>query len=56
MIRKEVLKELIKKYYPEGSDDQVVALLEELSMEIEVITHAKIRENVSFERIKRMRA
>lgn len=56
MIRKDVLKDIIKGYYPEGSEAQINALLEDLTREIEVATHAKIRENVSFERIKRMTA
>lgn len=54
MIQKDILKDLIKKYFPEGSEAQVGLILEELSGELEVIAHAKIRENVSFERIKRM--
>lgn len=56
MIQKDILKELIETYYPEGSEAQVANLLEELSREFEVIIHAKIRENVSFERIKRFTA
>ncbi|MPN46759.1 hypothetical protein SDC9_194357 [bioreactor metagenome] len=56
MIQKDVLKDIIKGYYPEGNEDQINALLEDLTREIEVATHAKIRENVSFERIKRMTA
>lgn len=56
MIKQEVLKDLIKKYYPEGSERQIIELLDDLSRELEVITHAKIRENVNFERVKRMTA
>lgn len=56
MIQKDVLKDLIKNYYPEGNDDQINAILEDITRDIEVITHAKIRERVSFERIKRTTA
>lgn len=56
MIQKQVLKDLIKGYFPEGNEEQVNLLLEDLVRDLEVITHAKIRENVSFERIKRMTA
>jgi len=54
MIEKDALKDLIKNYFPEGSENQINILLEDLSSELEVIAHAKIRESVSFERIKRM--
>lgn len=54
MIQKDDLKELIKNYFPEGSEKQISTLLEDLSSELEVIAHAKIRENVNFERIKRL--
>jgi len=56
MVQKDILKELIQNYYPEASEAQITNLLEELSRECEVIIHAKIRETVSFERIKRFTA
>lgn len=41
MIKRDVLKDLIKNYYPEGSNDQINAMVEEVSREAEVITHSK---------------
>lgn len=54
MINQHILIDLVKKYYPEGSDNQILTLGEELSRELEIMIHAKIRENVNFERIKKM--
>jgi hypothetical protein len=49
---REVVKHLLKMYFPEAADKQVDALLKELVQEIEVFTHAKIREAVNQQRMK----
>lgn len=54
MIQRDALKQLIKGYFPEGNDDQINAILNDLSSELEVLAHAKIRESVSLERINRI--
>lgn len=54
MIHKDILRDLIKNYFPEGNDQQITALCNELIRDLEVITHAKIRGIVSFERIGRL--
>jgi len=53
MLGHEELRQLVKKYFTEASDEQIEILLEELVREIEVMTHAKIRELVNCERIRK---
>ena len=52
-MNQEEVKQLVKKYFTEASDEQIEILLEELVRESEVMIHAKIRELVNCERIKK---
>ncbi|MEG6584621.1 hypothetical protein [Dendrosporobacter sp. 1207_IL3150] len=54
MFKQEMLRDLIKNYFAEASEDQLQYIENELTRELEVTTHAKIREMVSYERIKRL--
>jgi hypothetical protein len=54
VLNQEEAKQLVKKYFTEASDKQVEILPEELTREIEVTIHAKIRELVNCERIKNL--
>lgn len=54
MIKEDVLRNLIKSYYPEVEEKQVAFLIKELARELEVVAHCKIRESINFERIKKM--
>lgn len=48
MIEKEVLRELVKKYFSESTDKQINDLLEELMRDIEVMTCTKTRDGVGY--------
>jgi hypothetical protein len=52
--QQEDLRNLVKKYFTEANNEQIEILLAELVREIEVMTHAKIRELVNCERIKKL--
>ena len=54
MLNDEELKRLVKQYFTEGSNEQIEKVIEELSREIEIMAHAKIRELVNFERNKKI--
>lgn len=54
MLKQEETKQLVKKYFSEASDEQVERLLEELTRDIEITIHARIRELVNCERIKKL--
>jgi len=54
MLNQEKAKELVQKYFTEANDKQIGIVLEELTREIEVSIHAKIRELVNCERIKKL--
>lgn len=56
MFKQEKLRELIKAYFAEANEVQLKFIEEELTREMEVNIHAKIREMVSYERIKRLMA
>jgi len=58
MLNHEELRQLVKEYFTdtyftEATDEQIEMLLEELVREIEIMTHAKIRELVNCERLKK---
>jgi hypothetical protein len=53
MLNHEELKQLVIKYFSEASNEQIENIVEELSREIEIMTHAKIRELVNVERTKK---
>jgi len=53
MLNQGELKQLVEKYYNEASDEQIEKILEELSREIEIMVHAKTRELVNCERLKK---
>lgn len=52
MLNEESLKQLIKNYYPDGTSGQIDNLLADLLREMEVMTHAKIRELVNQEKMR----
>jgi hypothetical protein len=52
IINQELLINLIKEYFPEATETQVITLTEELLREIPVMIHAKTRELVKAERNK----
>ncbi|AIF54098.1 hypothetical protein [Pelosinus sp. UFO1] len=54
MLNYEELKQLAKKYFTEASEEQIEILLGDLTRELEIMTHAKIRELVDFERRKKI--
>ncbi|GBG57210.1 hypothetical protein SPFL3102_00130 [Sporomusaceae bacterium FL31] len=54
MFKQEILRDLIKAYFAEATEVQLKFIEEELTREMEVNIHAKIREMVSYERIKRL--
>lgn len=54
MLKRENVKQLVQKYFTEASSEQIEIILEEFAREIEVMTHAKIRELVSVERSKKI--
>jgi hypothetical protein len=54
IIKQELLISLIKEYFPEATETQVITLTEELLREIPVMVHAKTRELVKVERNKRV--
>lgn len=53
-MSQEELQQLVKKYFTEASDEQIEKIMEELSREIEIMTHAKIRELVNCEKSKKL--
>jgi DNA-binding protein Fis len=53
MLKREEVKQLVQKYYSEANGEQIEKIVEELSREIEIMIHAKIRELVNSERIKK---
>lgn len=55
-MNEESLKQLIKNYYPDGTPSQIDNLLADLLREMEVMAHAKIRELVSQEKMKILKA
>ncbi|GMB01470.1 hypothetical protein [Pelosinus sp. IPA-1] len=55
MLNYEELKQLTKKYFTEASEEQIETLLGDLTRELEIMTHAKIRELVDFERRKKIK-
>lgn len=50
----EELTQLVKKYFTDASNEQIETITEELSREIEIMAHAKIRELVNIERNKKI--
>ena len=54
MLNHEELRELVRTYFSEASNEQIENIVEELSREIEIKTHAKIRELVNYERNKKI--
>jgi hypothetical protein len=54
IMNQEELQQLVKKYFTEASDEQIEKIMGELSREIEIMTHAKIRELVNFEKSKKL--
>jgi hypothetical protein len=54
MFKHQDLRNLVKKYFTEANNEQIEILLAELVREIEIMTHAKIRELVNSERIKKL--
>ncbi|SFL43732.1 hypothetical protein [Pelosinus propionicus] len=54
MLNYEELKQLTKKYFAEASEEQIEILLRDLTRELEIMTHAKIRELVDLERRKKI--
>ncbi len=54
MLKQEEVKQLVRKYFAEANDEQIERLLGELSRDIENTIHAKIRELVNCERIKKL--
>lgn len=54
VFKQEILRDLIKAYFAEATEVQLKFIEEELTREMEVNIHAKIREMVSYERIKRL--
>lgn len=54
MMNHEEVRQLVKKYFSEASEEQVETLMHELSREMEILVHIKIRELVGCERSKRI--
>lgn len=54
MFKQQDLRNLVKKYFTEANNEQIEILLAELVREMEIMTHAKIRELVNSERIKKL--
>lgn len=54
MFKQQDLRNLVKKYFTEANNEQIEILLAELVREIEIMIHAKIRELVNSERIKKL--
>jgi hypothetical protein len=54
MLDHEDLKQLVRTYFSEASNEQIENIVEELSREIEIMTHSKIRELVNCERNKKI--
>jgi hypothetical protein len=54
MLNHEELKQLVITYFSEASNEQIENIVEELSREIEIMAHSKIRELVNCERNKKI--
>jgi predicted XRE-type DNA-binding protein len=54
MLTPQEINQLVKKYFTEASSEQVEMIMQELSREIEVMVHVKIRELVACERSKKI--
>lgn len=50
MFDKTILENLVRKYYPEGTEKQIHIVLDELLREGEIEIHRKIRELVNEDR------
>lgn len=51
MIKRDILRDLIKSYYPEGNEQQITIMCSEVERELGVLVHAKVRELVNHERM-----
>lgn len=55
MFDKTILENLVRKYYPEGTEKQIHIVLDELLREGEIEIHRKIRELVNEDRKYRVK-
>lgn len=46
MIQKDVIKEIVQDYYPEGNEEQILKITEAIVRDLEITAYAKIRQAV----------